>query len=233
MESAEGSLKRLDTDYVDVYLAHRFDYSTPLEETLKAFDDLVRQGKVLYIGVSEWTSSEISSALLLAREMGFERIIVNEPQYNMIWRVIEEEVVPLCSSEGVGLLAWSPLAQGVLTGKYLSSQHFPAGSRAADVLKYPFIEAYLSDLILSRVSMLRSVAAQEGLSMAQLAIAWVLGNTSVSSAIIGGSRPQHIRENALASGKVLDPGTRARVEEALGPVIVRDPAETYSPAERP
>src|SRR5689334_6682759 len=169
MESVEGSLRRLQTDYVDLYQAHRFDHETPLEETLRAFDDLVRQGKVLYVGVSEWRAEEIARALEIADQMGLDRIISNQPQYNMIWRVIESEVVPLCEKEGIGQIVWSPIAQGTLTGKYLPGAAPPAGSRATDDRGAAFIREYLSDDILSRVQQLRPAAEEAGLSMSQLA----------------------------------------------------------------
>ena len=145
MESAHASLRRLQTDYVDLYQAHRYDHETPLEETLRAFDDLVRQGKVLYIGVSEWRAEEISAALAIAGQMGLDRIVSNQPQYNMLWRVIESEVLPLCAKEGIGQIVWSPIAQGVLTGKYQPGQGVPAGSRATDSSGSGFIKGYLTD----------------------------------------------------------------------------------------
>src|SRR3954469_14471044 len=175
LEACNGSLQRLQTDHIDLYQAHRFDYETPLEETLRAFDDLVRAGKVNYIGVSEWKASEISAALEIADKMGFDRIVSSQPQYSMLWRVIESEVVPLCEKEGIGQVVWSPIAQGVLTGKYLPGQQPPEGSRATDELGgKDMISWLLDDNILSRVQELRPLADEAGLSMAQLAIAWVL-----------------------------------------------------------
>ncbi len=205
MESINGSLRRLQTDYVDLYQAHRFDYETPLEETLRAFDDLVRQGKVLYIGVSEWTAPQIADALRIADEMGFDRIVSNQPQYNMLWRVIESEVVPLCQREGVGQIVWSPIAQGVLTGKYAPGAAPPTGSRATDEKSgADFISRYLRDDVLTRVQQLAPIAADCGLTLAQLAVAWVLQNTNVSTAIIGATRPEQVHENVKASGVKLD-----------------------------
>jgi aryl-alcohol dehydrogenase-like predicted oxidoreductase len=233
MESAHASLRRLQTDHVDLYQAHRYDYATPLEETLRAFDDLVRQGKVLYIGVSEWRAEEISAALRIAGEMGFDRIVSNQPQYNMLWRVIEAEVIPLCMKEGIGQIVWSPIAQGALTGKYLPGQGHPAGSRATDASGSGFIEGYLADSILARVQQLRPVADEAGLTLAQLAIAWVLQNPNVSAAIIGATRPQQVREDVRASGVALDEGLLRRIDDILGPEIERDPARTVSPAQRP
>ncbi|MBA9006692.1 aldo/keto reductase family protein [Thermomonospora cellulosilytica] len=234
MESVEGSLRRLQTDYVDLYQAHRFDHETPLEETLRAFDDLVRQGKVLYVGVSEWRAEEIERALKIADEMGFDRIVSNQPQYSMLWRVIEEEIVPLCEREGIGQLVWSPIAQGVLTGKYLPGQPPPAGSRATDEAGGAnFIKGMLTDDILTRVQNLRPIAQDLGLSMAQLAVAWVLQNPNVSAAIIGASRPEQVRDNVKAAGVKLDDDVLKRIDDVLGPVVVRDPAKTASPARRP
>ena len=232
MESAHASLRRLQTDYVDLYQAHRYDYETPLEETLRAFDDLVRQGKVLYIGVSEWRAEEIAAALRIAGEMGFDRIISSQPQYNMLWRVIEAEVVPLCEKEGIGQIVWSPIAQGVLTGKYLPGGELPDGSRASDPTGSNFIKGFLTDPILTRVQELRPVADEAGLSLAQLAIAWTLQNPNVSAAIVGATRPEQVRENVKASGVKLSPDTMRRIDDILGPEIVTDPAMTASPRSR-
>jgi aryl-alcohol dehydrogenase-like predicted oxidoreductase len=233
MESLHGSLRRLQTDYVDLYQAHRYDHETPLEETLRAFEDLVRQGKVLYIGVSEWRAEEISAALTIADKMGFDRIVSNQPQYNMLWRVIEGAVIPLCASEGIGQIVWSPIAQGSLTGKYLPGQSAPAGSRATDASGSGFIEGYLNDDILTRVQELLPVAKEAGLTMAQLAVAWVLQNPNVSAAIVGATRPEQVRDNVGASGVRLDEEIMRRIDDVLGPVIERDPALTRSPAKRP
>jgi aryl-alcohol dehydrogenase-like predicted oxidoreductase len=232
MESAHASLRRLQTDYLDLYQAHRYDHGTPLEETLRAFDDLVRQGKVLYIGVSEWRAEEISAALAIAGQLGLDRLISNQPQYNMLWRVIEAEVLPLCETEGIGQIVWSPIGQGALTGKYLPGQAAPAGSRATDASGSGFIKGFLTDEILSRVAELRPVAEQAGLSMAQLAIAWVLQNPGVSAAIVGATRPEQVRENVKASGVRLDDEVMGKIDDALGPVIERDPARTVSPPAR-
>ena len=229
VESLHASLERLQTDHVDLLQAHRFDYEAPLEETMRAFDDLVRQGKVHYVGVSEWTADQIAEALRLADEMGFDRIVSNQPQYNMIWRVIESEVIPLCEKEGIGQIVWSPVAQGVLTGKYLPGDAPPPGSRATDPSGSRFIEEYLNDDILRRVQQLKPVAGEAGLSLAQLAVAWVLQNPNVSAAIVGATRPEQVRENVRASGVRLDPELMRRIDEILGPVIERDPAQTASP----
>jgi voltage-dependent potassium channel beta subunit len=232
-ESINGSLRRLRTDYVDLYQAHRYDHETPLEETMRAFDDLVRQGKALYIGVSEWRAGEIADALRIAGELGLDRIVSNQPQYNMIWRVIETEVVPLCEREGIGQIVWSPIAQGVLTGKYAPGSAPPAGSRATDPSGSGFIQRYLNEDLLQRVTELTPVADEAGLSLAQLAIAWVLQNPSVSAAIVGATRPEQVRENVKAAGVKLDQAIMSRIDSILGPEIQRDPALTASPERRP
>ena len=233
MESAHASLRRLQTDYVDLYQAHRYDSETPLEETLRAFDDLVRQGKVLYVGVSEWRAQEIAAALQIAAEMGFDKIISSQPQYNMIWRVIETEVVPLCEKEGIGQIVWSPIAQGALTGKYLPGAAAPSGSRATDATGSNFIRGYLTDEILSRVQQLKPVAEEAGLTLSQLAIAWTLQNPNVCAAIVGATRPEQVTENVKASGVRLDPAIMQSIDDILGPQIERDPSRTASPASRP
>jgi voltage-dependent potassium channel beta subunit len=232
VESANASLKRLQTDYVDMYQAHRYDHETPLAETMRAFDDLVRQGKALYIGVSEWRAEEIAAALRIADEMGLDRIVSNQPQYNMIWRVIESEVIPLCEKEGIGQIVWSPIAQGALTGKYLPGGALPAGSRATDSRGSFFITEYMTDDILRRVQNLRPVADEAGLTLSQLAVAWTLQNRDVAAAIVGASRPEQIRENAKAAGVRLDEALLAKIDEILGSAIVRDPALTASPRSR-
>jgi aryl-alcohol dehydrogenase-like predicted oxidoreductase len=233
-ESLHASLRRLGTDYVDLYQAHRYDHETPLEETLRAFDDLVRQGKALYIGVSEWRAEEIAAALRIADDMGFDRIVSNQPQYNMLWRVIEAEVVPLCEREGIGQIVFSPIAQGVLTGKYLPGQAPPAKSRATDELGGAnFISRWMKDPLLAKVQELRPLADEAGLTLAQLAVAWTLQNPNVSAAIIGATRPEQVRENVMAAGAKLDPGLLQRIDEVLGGEVERDPARTSSPQSRP
>ena len=233
MESCNASLRRLGVDYVDLYQAHRFDYETPLEETLRAFDDLVRAGKVLYVGVSEWRAEEIEAAVEIAEKMGFDRIISNQPQYSMLYRVIEERVIPTSETYGIGQIVWSPMAQGVLSGKYLPGQPPPAGSRATDKSGSTFIRRLLSDPILEAVQRLRPIAADHGLSMGQLALAWVLQNPAVSAAIIGATRPEQIAHNVKASGVRLDEATMSAIDAALGDVIFRDPDLTRSPETRP
>jgi voltage-dependent potassium channel beta subunit len=233
MESAHASLRRLGTDYVDLYQAHRFDHETPLEETLRAFDDLVRQGKALYLGVSEWRAEEIEAALNIAAELGLDRIVSNQPQYNMIWRVIESEVIPLCEKEGIGQIVWSPIAQGVLTGKYLPGMEPPAGSRATDPSGSSFISGFLTDDLLTRVQQLKPVAEQAGLTPAQLAVAWTLRNPNVSAAIVGATRPEQVRENVRASGVRLDESVLRQIDEILGNHMITDPENTASPPRRP
>jgi voltage-dependent potassium channel beta subunit len=232
-ESAHASLRRLQTDYIDLYQAHRYDHETPLEETLRAFDDLVRQGKVLYVGVSEWRAEEIAAALKIADQMGLDRIVSNQPQYNMIWRVIESELIPLSTAEGIGQIVWSPIAQGVLTGKYLPGAAPPPGSRATDERGSGFVTRYLTEEILAKVQLLRPVAEQAGLTPAQLAVAWTLQNPAVSAAIIGATRPEQVRENAKASGVRLDGEVLRQIDEILADQIVTDPAYTSSPRSRP
>jgi aryl-alcohol dehydrogenase-like predicted oxidoreductase len=233
IESAHASLRRLQTDYVDLYQAHRYDYETPIEETMRAFDDLVRAGKVLYVGVSEWRAEEIAAGLRVAAELGLDRIVSNQPQYNMLWRVIEPEIVPLCEKEGVGQIVFSPIAQGVLTGKYEPGSPPPADSRATAPAGSAFIKRLLEDDTLAAVQRLRPLADEAGLSLAQLAVAWVLQNQNVSAAIIGATRPDQVRENVKAAGVQLDAGLMRRIDEALGDAVVRDPDRTASPKSRP
>ncbi len=234
VRSIEGSLRRLGTDYVDLYQAHRYDAQTPLEETLRAFDDLVRAGKVLYVGVSEWTAAQIRDAVELADQLGFDRLVSNQPQYSALYRVIEAEVVPTCRELGIGQVVFSPIAQGVLTGKYRPGQAPPEGSRATDEKSgAAFVERFTTPEILTAVQDLRPIAEDLGLSMAQLAVAWVLANDNVSCAIIGASRPEQVRDNVGASGVELDAATCERIDTALGGVVRNDPALTVSPATRP
>ena len=227
MESINGSLKRLQTDYVDLYQAHRWDYETPIEETMQAFADVVRQGKALYIGVSEWTAEQISTGHALARQLGVQ-LVSSQPQYSMLWRVIEGEVVPTCRELGISQIVWSPVAQGVLTGKYLPGQPAPAGSRGTDEKGGAnMIARFLKqDEVLARVQGLRPIADELGLSMAQLAVAWVLQNDNLAAAIIGASRPEQVAENVKASGVEIPAELMQRIDEVLGDVVVRDPALT-------
>jgi aryl-alcohol dehydrogenase-like predicted oxidoreductase len=197
-----------------------------------AFADLVRQGKVLYVGVSEWTAEQIANASALARDLKIQ-LVSNQPQYSMLWRVIEAEVVPASEKVGVGQIVWSPIAQGVLTGKYLPGQPPPEGSRATDEIGGRFMTRLLKSEVLERVQKLKPIAQDVGLSMAQLAIAWVLQNPNVSSAIVGASRPEQVRENVKAAGVTLDAAVMQRIDGVLGDGIVRDPKLTTSPAKRP
>ncbi|WP_116452446.1 aldo/keto reductase family protein [Blastococcus litoris] len=225
IESCHASLERLKTDYVDLYQAHRYDTTVPLEETMTAFADLVRAGKVLYIGVSEWNAEQIAAGAALARELGVQ-LISNQPQYSMLWRVIEPEVVPTSEKEGLSQIVWSPLAQGVLTGKYLPGQQPPADSRGGHAEAGGSMKGFLRDDILTRVQELRPVADDLGLSMAQLAIAWVLQNPNVGAAIIGATRPEQVHDNVKASGVRLDDDVLRRIDDVLGEVVERDPTKT-------
>jgi aryl-alcohol dehydrogenase-like predicted oxidoreductase len=229
IESAHASLLRLQTDYIDVYQAHRFDRTTPLEETMLAFADLVRAGKVLYVGTSEWTAEQITRGAALARELRVP-LISNQPQYSMLWRVIESQVIPAAEREGMSQIVFSPIAQGVLTGKYLPGEQPPAGSRATDDKGGAnMISRWMRDDVLTRVRNLRPIADDLGLSMAQLAVAWVLRNPNVASAIIGASRPEQVAENVKAVGVTLSDDVLARIDDVLGDVVETDPRHTQSP----
>ncbi|NMR21305.1 aldo/keto reductase family protein [Cellulomonas fimi] len=235
MESINGSLERLGTDYVDLYQAHRYDTETPLEETMQAFADVVRQGKALYIGVSEWTADQLRAGHALSRELGFQ-LISNQPQYSMLWRVIEGEVVPTSRELGIAQIVFSPVAQGVLSGKYVPGEPLPAGSRATDEKGgSTFIRRFLRDDVLARVQELRPVADQLGLTLAQLAVAWVLQNDNVASALIGASRPEQVVENVKAAGVEIPAELLARIDAVLGDVVEHDPGMTArnAPQARP
>jgi aryl-alcohol dehydrogenase-like predicted oxidoreductase len=233
MASIDGSLRRLQTDYVDLYQAHRYDHSTPLEETMEAFADIVHAGKAHYIGVSEWTADQIRSAHALARDLRIP-FISNQPQYSMLWRVIEAEVVPTSAELGIGQIVWSPIAQGVLSGKYQPGQAPPAGSRATDDKSGAgFISRFMTDEVLTTVQRLRPLADQAGLTMAQLAVAWVLQNPNVSSAIVGATRPAQLEDNVKAAGEQLDADLLKAIDEVVDPIVERDPAKTVSPRTRP
>ena len=226
MESINATLRRLQMDYVDVYQAHRFDYFTPLDETMLAFADIVHAGKAHYIGVSEWNAEQITAGAELARDLGIS-LISSQPQYSMLWRVIEPEVVPACQEAGVSQIVWSPVAQGVLTGKYVPGQPIPAGSRATDEKGGAnMIKRFMDDAVLERVQRLRPIADDLGLSMAQLAVAWVLQNENVAGAIIGASRPEQVAENVAASGVTLDAGVLAAIDDVLGDAVQSDPGLT-------
>jgi aryl-alcohol dehydrogenase-like predicted oxidoreductase len=233
MESINGSLRRLQTDYVDLYQAHRFDVETPLEETMQAFADVVRAGKALYIGVSEWTAQQLRDGQALAAELGFS-LVSNQPQYSMLWRVIESEVVPASEELGISQVVFSPIAQGVLTGKYQPGAAPPPGSRATDEKGgAQFIQRWMDEDTLTRVQALAPIASDLGLTMAQLAVAWVLQNDNVAAAIIGASRPEQVTDNVGASGVRLEPTVLKQIDEALGDTVERDPGKTQSPPSRP
>jgi aryl-alcohol dehydrogenase-like predicted oxidoreductase len=232
VESLHASLERLQTDHVDLLQAHRYDYEAPLEETMRAFDDLVRQGKVHYVGVSEWTADQIADALRLADDMGFDRIVSNQPQYSLIWRVIEAEVVPLCEKEGVGQIVWSPLAQGVLTGKYLPGAASPPSDSRATGPEGAEMSWLLRDEVLEPVQAYAALCREAGYTPAGVALAWVLQNQNVSSAILGASRPEQIAENARALDIELEPDFVEAIEKALAPTTLFDPGFILSPASR-
>ncbi|MDI2131161.1 aldo/keto reductase family protein [Yinghuangia seranimata] len=233
MESIDASLTRLGTDYVDLYQAHRYDTATPLEETMLAFADVVRSGKALYIGVSEWNAAQIRAAADLARELRVP-LVSNQPQYSMLWRVIETEVVPASEELGLGQIVWSPIAQGVLSGKYRPGHPPPAGSRATDEKGgQNFISRMMGDDLLTAVQSLRPLADDAGLTMAQLAVAWVLQNPNVSAAIIGASRPEQVAENVKAAGVKLEEELLSKIDVILEPFVQLDPALTVSPPARP
>ena len=233
MESCNASLKRLKTDYIDLYQAHRFDVETPLEETLSAFDDLIRQGKVHYIGFSEWTAPQIAQALAIQDARGYNRFVSSQPQYSALWRVIEAEVVPLSKKEGIGQIVWSPMAQGVLTGKYLPGVKPPAGSRATDKKSGAgFISAFMKDEILVAVQNLKPIAADHDLTTSQLALAWVLQNENVSSAIMGATKPAQVKENVKAAGVKLSLDVMANIDKILGDLPERRADQDKTPRPR-
>jgi len=226
LEGVDGSLRRLQTDHIDLYQAHRYDVETPLEETMSAFADIVHAGKVHYIGVSEWTAEQIRAAHALAGELKIP-FVSSQPQYSMLYRVIEAEVVPTCAELGIGQVVWSPIAQGVLSGKYRPGEPHPQGSRATDPLGgADMIRRWLADDVLTAVARLAPIAYDAGLSMAALAVAWVLQNSNVSSAIIGASRPEQVVDNATAAGVRLAPDVLAAIDDALGDLPITDPSLT-------
>jgi aryl-alcohol dehydrogenase-like predicted oxidoreductase len=227
-ESIDASLIRLGTDYVDLYQAHRYDYETPLEETMQAFAQVVHQGKALYIGVSEWSAEQLREGHALATQLGIQ-LISNQPQYSALWRVIEDEVVPASRELGISQIVWSPVAQGVLTGKYKPGAELPTGSRATDAAGgADMIGSWLRDEVLTGVQKLQPIADENGLTMAQLAVAWVLQNDNVAAAIIGASRPAQVAENVKASGVTLSPETLTAIDYAIGDLAERDASKTVS-----
>ncbi len=233
MESVDASMRRLNTDHIDLYQMHRFDYETPLEESLRAFDDLIRQGKVHYIGFSEWRAEEIAQGLEIQKKSGFDRFISSQPQYSALWRVIEAKVIPLCESEGIGQIVWSPLAQGVLTGKYLPGKKPPSGSRATDKKSgAEMISRWMREEVLAAVGKLKPIAESLNLSMSQLGLAWALSNPNVSSVIMGATKASQVKENVRASGVKLSVEVLAQIDEALGSIPETDPERTESPKPR-
>ncbi len=234
-DGLHGSLKRLKLDYVDLYQAHRFDYETPLEETFQAFADLVHQGKAMYIGVSEWTAEQIRDGHRLAKDLGIQ-LVSNQPQYSALWRVIEDKIVPTCEELGVSQIVWSPMAQGVLSGKYLPNQEPPKGSRATDEKGgASFVKRFMGTETLEAVQQLRPIADEAGLTMPQLAIAWVLSNPNVAAALVGASKPKQLDDTVKASGVKLDPEVIEKINNTLAAVSQTDPQQTYevSPKTRP
>ena len=233
MESVHASLKRLGTDHIDLYQMHRFDYEAPLEESIRAFEDLIRQGKVNYIGFSEWTADQISAGLAIQKELGYTRFVSSQPQYSALWRVIESKVIPLCEKEGIGQIVWSPMAQGVLTGKYLPGKKPPAGSRATDKKSgAEMISRWMKDDVLRAVAKLVPIAQSLDLTMGQLALAWALSNKNISSVIMGATKPKQVKDNAKASGIKLSADVLKAIDDALGNVAARDPNLTESPKPR-
>lgn len=216
MSQIDLSLKSLGVDYVDIFYCHRYDEETDLEETLRALDDIVAQGKALYIGLSEWPAEKIAAAVQLQKELGLRKFVASQPQYNMLERYIENAVVPICDAAGIGQVVFSPLAQGVLTGKYKKGQPAPAGSRAATQGVNRFVERLIQEDVLTKVEQLSDVAKRLDVTMSQLALAWVLRLPSISSALIGATRPEQVQENVKASGVKLDEATIAEIETILG-----------------
>jgi aryl-alcohol dehydrogenase-like predicted oxidoreductase len=212
----DDSLRRLRTDFVDLYQCHRYDRATPLEETMEALTEVVRAGKVRYIGFSEWNAGQIQASLDLSREKDYEKFVSSQPQYSLLHRAPEKTVFPLCAANGISQIVWSPLAQGVLTGKYRPGQAPPEGSRATSRRMGGMMGDYTSDATLERVQRLQPIADRLGITMAQLALAWVLRRPEVASAIVGASRPEQVHDNASASGIDLDERTSAEIDRALG-----------------
>ena len=218
-KQCDASLQRLRTDHIDLYQCHRYDHDTPLEETMEALTDVVRQGKVRYIGFSEWSPSSIRAALDLVGSAGVEKFVSSQPQYSLLWRRPEPEVMPLCAENGISQIVWSPLAQGALTGKYLPGSPPPTDSRAASESMGQMMGDWTSDAVLEAVQQLRPIADDVGVTMAQLALAWVLREPNVASAIIGASRPDQVDDNAAASGVALSDDTIAAIDKVLEPVV--------------
>lgn len=214
-EQLHASLKRLNKDYLDIYYCHRFDSETPIEETLRTIDDFVRQGKVLYVGVSEWTAAQIAEALGVADKYLLDKIVVNQPMYHMLDRKIENEIIPFCEKKGISQIVYSPLAQGVLTGKYKKGKELPKNTRATDDSANMWMDPYLTDNALDKVNQLELVAKELGVKLSQLAIAWVLRHPSVASTIIGASKPEQVIENVRASEITLSNETINEINKIL------------------
>ncbi|MFY4776793.1 aldo/keto reductase family protein [Metabacillus sp. RGM 3146] len=214
IEQVHASLARMELDYVDVFYCHRYDHETPLEETLRAIDDLIRQGKILYAGVSEWTAAQIQEAVSIADRFLLNRIVVNQPQYNMFHRDAEEEIIPMSEKNGLSQVAWSPLAQGVLTGKYKEGK-IPQNSRAANAEVNSWVKKIIDDIVTRKVELLEEVANNLNITMAQLALAWILRQPNVASTLVGASHPDQIVENVQASEVILSYEVLQRIEEIL------------------
>jgi aryl-alcohol dehydrogenase-like predicted oxidoreductase len=215
LKQIDESLARLRTDHVDLYQCHRYDIATPLEETMAALTEVVRAGKARYIGFSEWNPVQIQDSLDLSREQGFVKFVSSQPQYSLLWQAPERDVFPLAAANGISQLVWSPLAQGALTGKYRPGEELPAGSRATSRRMGRLMGRWLTDDVLERVQHLVPIADRLGITMAQLALAWVLRHENVASAIVGASRPEQVRDTAAASGIELDAETRGEIDRAL------------------
>jgi len=215
MEQCNASLKRLNTDFVDIFYCHRYDPETPVDEVMRALDDLIHQGKILYAGVSEWSATQILDAQDTAKRLNLNSIAIDQPAYNMLNRYIEKEVMPMCTREGMGIAVFSPVAEGVLTGKYKKGQELPKGSRAADPKVGHFVERYLTEESLDKVERVSKIALENNITTAQLALAWILHHKEISSVIIGASRPEQIEENIKAVDVILDENTMEAIEEAL------------------
>jgi aryl-alcohol dehydrogenase-like predicted oxidoreductase len=224
----DASLARLQTDYVDLYQAHRFDPDVPIEETIEAFQQVVASGKARFLGFSEWTPEQIQAAIDIA---GPDLFVSSQPQYSMLWQAPEVEIFPLCAANGISQIVWSPLAQGLLTGKYHPSQAPPPDSRAAHSEMGASMSLVMNDATLEAVERLGPIADEAGLSIAELALAWVLRRPELASAIVGASRPEQVHANAKASGIELTPDTLEAIDEALSDAPVKEP--TLAPAARP
>jgi 1-deoxyxylulose-5-phosphate synthase len=221
LKQIDASLARLRTEYIDLYQCHRYDVETPLEETMEALTEVVRQGKARYLGFSEWTAEQIRASLDLSRERGYEKFVSSQPQYSLLYRVPERDVIPLCAANGISQIVWSPLAQGTLTGKYAPGEPPPPGTRAASQTMGWAMDRFRDDDVLEAVQRLRPIADGLGITMSQLALAWVLREPNVASAIVGASRPGQVEENAGASGIELNAATLQAIDDVVGDVVTR------------